>query len=145
MAMANFTKSEPLQGTVLLKAECEVLQVNKEMDLAQLQSGISNGQTSQDISVLLEMVEVLCMEGEIACKEENGNYVYELRLDEDSMQKMTEKIVPEVVNYAVTFKEGSMEIVIEEESVSSIDIEISGKLQLFITELPIKIGAEFSF
>lgn len=145
MAITKLAEAETLNGTLFLQADCEILQINKQMDLAELQSGISDIQHAPNISVLLETVEVLCMEGNIACEEENGTYVYTLILDKDSMQKITAKMIPEIVDYAVTFTEGSIQIRIENERIHSIKIGIDGTLRLLIMELPIEISAKLLF
>lgn len=145
MALTKLAEAETLNGTLFLQADCELLQINKQMDLAELQSGIHDMQQAPNISMILETVEMLCMEENIACEEENGAYVYTLLLDKDSMQKITAKMIPEIVNYAVTFTEGSIQIRIENECIHSIKIGIDGALRFLITELPIEISAKLLF
>lgn len=98
-----------------------------------------------NLQQLPKIIGLLCMEGDISCTENGTSYVYRLVLDADFMKQLVESIVPEIVNYVVTLGEGSAELILEEERITSMKIVIKGDLNMIFTEVPMEIGAEFRF
>lgn len=141
----KFSDFENINGTVSLYANLGVLQMSKEVDLAQLKEGLSDVENPEDIQEIPAVIAFLCMEGDISCVEIDGKYVYTLSLNQDSMKKIASSIAPEIVNYVVNLTEGIAEVVIEDGSVSNMSVDIKGGLNLLVTEFPVEVGAEFIF
>lgn len=145
LAVNEFSDFENISGRAILKANLGVLEIDKEVDLAQLKEGLSDVENPTELKELPALVAFLCLEGDITCVEDNGAYIYTLSLNQDSMKKIASSIAPEIVNYVVKLTVGVAEVIVEDGTVSSMRIDIRGNLNLLLTELPIEVGAEFIF
>ena len=155
-ALEPLADTDALQGSVTIHANCGILKVNTTADLAELQSistgsGNSTGQESteiqnaDEIQALPELLAMMIMEGELSCTEKNGAYVYALVLNEETMSELAHTIMPEMVSYAVSYEKGSIELIVEEDNVSTISVEITGSMNAIFTKVPVSVGIEFDF
>lgn len=145
VAVEEFAKTEALSGRVVLHANLGILQMDKELDLAQMQQGLTDVENAKEVAQIPGLIALLCMEGDIRCEEYNGAYIYTLTLDQDVMKTIASSIVPEIVNYVVTLTTGVAEVVVEDGSIQLMRMDIIGKMNLLISEVPIEVGAEFVF
>ena len=147
-AGVSFLGKESVDGTLYLTANCGILNVNHVSSLKELSAGGSGSHTlgiSVDVNAVTNFVALLCMEGDISCTGENGRFLYQLRLDRESMEILAQTIMPELVNYALDFTEGNAQIVLEGNAISSVKLEIQGTIDLLISKVPAKIGVEIEF
>lgn len=145
VAFDKLTKQEPIQGSVALKANCGVLHLENTFNLSDIKSKEMESVDEEGLGNLPAAIGFLCMEGEIRSTETTQGHVYTLALDEDSMQKISEMVVPELVNYVIEFTEGKVEVLLEKESISSMKIEIGGSVRVLFTDVPVEVEIEFSF
>lgn len=148
IAFDRFTKQETLNGTVTLSANCGIINFNRTYNLKDFENIENTGEVSVDtegVENLPAMIGLLCMEGEISCTELGTGYEYKLALDEVTMQKMAEMVVPDLVNYIVTMTEGTVIVTLENDSVSAIVIEIEGSIKVLFSEVPAEVGVIFEY
>lgn len=132
-------------GTVTLSANCGIINFNHIYDLKDLATKEIDSMDTEAVENLPAMIGFLCMEGEISCTEVNTGYEYKLVLDKESMQKIAETVVPELVNYVVTMTDGMVVVMLENDSITSIEISIEGSINVLFTEVPAKVGAVFKY
>lgn len=148
LAFDKLTKQESVDGTVTLSANCGIINFKNTYNLSEFQTDsevVSDAEKLQGIENLPEMIGFLCMESEIRSEETTQGHAYTLRLDETSMQKISEMVVPELVDYVIDFSEGNVEILLAEESILSISISIDGSIRVLFSDIPAEVGVEFRF
>ena len=145
LATSRITNFDDLSGNVKLHANLGVLEMNKQVELAQLRDGLSDMENASEVKALPGFVAFLCMEGDISCVEKDGSYVYTLSLNQDSMKTIASAIVPEIINYVVELTVGTAEVIVTDGYITTTRMDIRGNLNLLISELPVEVGAEFIF
>lgn len=147
LAFDKLAKQESVDGTVTLHANCGMINFENTYNLSEFQTDSevsSDTEKLQDIENLPEMIGLLCMESEIRSEETSQGNVYSLRLDETSMQKISEMVVPELVDYVIDFKEGNVEILLGDEAILSMSISINGSIRVLFSDVPAEVGVEFN-
>jgi len=145
VAFEQFQKKESRDGTVTLHANCGLINFTNKFDLATFQQNETTSMNTEEIHNLPAMIAVLCMEGEIRCIESEEGFEYTLSLDEESMQKITEMVIPEVVNYVMQLTDGVAKVMVVENSILSIEITIKGNVNILITKVPMEVGVKFQY
>lgn len=145
MALEPFSDMDKINGTVALTVDCGLIQMDTEMNLSDLKTENTEITNAVDVKQLPEMIALLCLEGDISCTEDGDAYVYKLVLDADFMERLAETIAPELVNYVISFTEGSAELTLEGEGITSMKIVVKGNVNVLFTEIPMEVGAEFIF
>lgn len=145
LAFGEFFEQQEIKGGVELRANCGIIQFQNTYDLEQLQMEGNGLQNAGEIKGIPEIAAFLCMEGDISCTKNGTTYVYELELQEDSMEQLAEIIVPEIVNQVISFGNGTITITIEEGQIHSMDINIGGTLSVLFSQIDAEIGAKFDF
>ena len=145
LAFDKFTKQENLDGTVKLEVNCGLIHLANTYALSELGSNKIESVDEKGIENLPALIGVLCMESEIRSIENEQGHAYTLTLDETAMQKISEMVVPELVNYVIDFKAGKAEVVLAEENISTIKIEINGSIKVLFSDVPAEVRVEFTF
>ena len=68
-----------------------------------------------------------------------------MTLDADRMQEVAEMIAPEIAEYAVHLSKGDMTLVVLDETLSSMEVSIKGKINAIILEIPVSVAVKFTF
>lgn len=145
LALAPVTDMEAIDGTLKLTVDCGLIQLDTEMKLPDMKTS-SAGQIDPDqLQTLLEMLGGLCVEGDISCTQQGNVYFYALELDLQAMQQLSQMILPELAQYGSNLTEGSVTVTLENNAVASMTVSIKGKISALITQIPISVGAEFTF
>ena len=145
LALVPLADMEAIDGSLALHVDCGLLQLDTEMKLSDLKTSASGQIDPEQLHNLPEMIGLLCMEGEIRCTPKGNAYIYTLELDEGAMQQLSRMILPELAQYSGNLSEGTVTILLEGETVSTMDISIEGKINALITQIPITVGAIFTF
>ena len=97
------------------------------------------------MDAVTNFVSLLCMEGEISCTNENDSFIYQLKLEPETMEILAQTLIPELVNYTLDFTRGNGEIILEKKSISAIKMDIQGNIDILISKIPasISVGIEF--
>ena len=147
-AIEPLSDMKNLKGTMSWKVSCGVLQINTKVDLAKLQSmkpednkGESEKEEdSYSAKAFIGLLYVMVMEGDLSCKEQNDAYVYELTLENPAMKELSETIAPEMIQYAVNFEKGSIQLEVEAEELSEITVGMNGSLNVLFTKVPVSFS-----
>lgn len=145
LALAPFADMDSIEGTLGLKVDCGLLQLDSRIELSELKTTSNQQIDSEKLQALPEMLGWLCMEGDIRCTQTGDTYEYTLVLDQEAMKELSQMILPEMANYAGDLSEGSVSIILEGDRVSSMRVSIKGKINALITQIPVAVNAEFSF
>ncbi len=144
LAFDKLTKQEMVDGKVTLDVNCGILHFENSYALSELETKEIESVDEKGVENLPAVIGFLCMESEIRSIETTRGHAYTLTLDEASMQKISEMVVPELVNYVIDFTEGNVEIMVEEDSISSIKIEIGGDVNILFSEIPMEVFVHFN-
>lgn len=145
LALAPFADMDSIDGTLALTVDCGLLQLDSRIELSELKTSSNNQLDPAKLQALPELLGWLCMEGDIRCARTGDTYEYTLALDQRSMEDLSQMILPEMANYAGDLSEGSVSIILEGDSVSTMRVSIKGKINALITQIPVAVDAEFSF
>ena len=141
-AAKKMSQEGNIEGTVYISANCGTLKISNRSTLKELQKNSGNSDISINIESISDIITLLCLEGDISCSEQGEEYSYHLQLSKEAMQTLTERLVPEIVNYVVTFTNGSATIVLKEENISSVEIEIGGSVNILSVDIPANVSAK---
>jgi len=145
LALAPFTDMESIEGTLALTVDCGPLQLDTQMALSDLKTA-SNSQLDPDkLKALPEVLGLMCMEGDLSCTKEGSAYVYRLVLDQPAMQELARMILPELAQYVGNLTEGEATIRLENDAITSMKVSIEGKVSALLVQIPVTVGAEFTF
>ena len=139
IAFDKFSKEAKTDGTVALDINCGLLHIENTYPISELKVKDIESIDEKEIENLPAVIGFLCMESEIRSIETTQGHAYTLTLDNASMQKISEMIVPELVNYVIEFTAGNIEILLEQNEISSIAVEINGNVNILFTEIPMEV------
>ena len=145
-AATRFAGKETLDGTFQINANCGILKLEHNGSLEELQKSSSNNLgISVSMDAVTNFLSLLCMEGEISCTNENDTFIYQLKLEQETMEILAQTLIPELVNYTLDFTRGNAEIILEKRSISAIKMDIQGNIDILISKIPasISVGIEF--
>ena len=107
-----------------------------------LLDNIGGSSASYDAMRLMTFIYEVCMEGDFECTEIEGRYLYSLALDEEAIDTLAYKMMPEAETMDVFFDGGSVVIAVENGSIQSVKVTCSGTLSILMIEEPVNLGAE---
>lgn len=145
LAFAPFADMKSIDGTLDLAVDCGLLQLDSRIELSDLKTTSNSQIDPEKLQALPEMLVWLCMEGEIACTQSGDSYVYTLALDQASMKDLSRMILPELAQHSGALTEGSASIILDDGKIMSMNVSIEGKISALIAQIPIAVGAEFTF
>ena len=145
LALAPFADMESIAGTLELTVDCGPLQLDTQMTLSDLKTTSNSQIDPEQLQTLPEVLGLMCMEGDISCTKEGGAYVYRLVLDQPAMQELARMILPELAQYVGNLTEGEATIRLENDAITSMKVSIEGKVRALLVQIPVTVGAEFTF
>lgn len=169
-AVLALEQQETLTGTLTLSADCGPLTLDKTLGLVcwqlegkRIYSIQENGMAlyycdgtfcdgqGRSLSLqgenasavkLPEMLLAICLGLRADCREIQGEYVYRFSLDGDTMEKLAYAIAPEAEKLPISLTEGSLEILLAQDRIQSLNVRIGGSLSLVLTQVDVAIGGE---
>lgn len=145
VAFADIGSQEVPEGMVTLSANCGMIQFKKNYDFSELHNGTADVENAAEIEHLPDMIALLCMEGEISCTEESDGYLYTLKLNKNTMEEITEMVIPDGIDQFIKLTKGNVEIRLKDNAICSIEIGIAGTVQSLFSKIPSQVGVEFIF
>ena len=93
-----------------------------------------------DMTRMLGLAYYLCFNGDLSCQGDR----YRLELNQAGMEQVLYAIAPETADMALTLEEGALELIMAGDAISSVNIAISGQVDLVITQVEIaaRVGME---
>jgi hypothetical protein len=95
-----------------------------------------------DAVELLAIAYELCLQGNFRCLEINDSYIYSFALDEAGMTKIAALIAKESQDLAIRFENGSVQLVMQENTLESIRFACDGELDVLLSKVPVALSAE---
>lgn len=169
-AFLALEEQESLCGALTLSADCGPLALDKTLDLFCWQvegkriyslqengtglyygnGSLCDGQghslslTAENASAakLPEMLLALCLRLTADCQQSQGKFVYRFTLDGDAMEELTNAIAPEAEKLPISLETGTLELVLAQDRIQSLNIRIQGSLSVLVTKVDVAIGAE---
>ena len=145
LALPPLADTESIDGTLELTVDCGLLQVDTDLKLSDMKTTSGSQLDPDKLQALPEILGWLCMEGNISCTPREDAYVYALELDQQGMQDLSRMILPELSQYGGNLTEGSVTVILKNNSITSMNVSIKGKISALIAQIPIVIAAEFTF
>ena len=143
LALAPLGDMASLEGTLALAVDCGVLQLDTQVQLSDLQTDAGGQLDPELLRELPEVVGVLCTQGDIRCTRNGNGYVYTLELDQQGMQELARRILPELAQYSGNLTKGSVTITLAHNAVTSMAVFIQGKISAWIAQIPLSVRAEY--
>lgn len=144
-ALAPFGDMEAINGTVVLTVDCGPVQLDTQLKLSDLKSSSDRRIDPAQLQALPEMLGWLCMEGDLRCTQLGDSYEYTLKLDRQAMGQLAGMILPELAQYSGNLTEGIVTLRLTTGTITSMKVAIEGNISVWITQVPISLGAEFTF
>lgn len=94
---------------------------------------------------LLDIAWQACMNGDLACSTANENDVYTLSLDEAGIQAVAYAIAPETQNMDLFLDSGSIQLVVGQDSLQSIELRCRGSVQVLFSSVDASFEARLEF
>lgn len=106
-------------------------------------SVIKEDQDLTDRAHLLEVLVQICQNGEFECTDTgNDTWLYSLTLDEEAMKSVVFAAVPEAETMDITFSEGSVQILLEDNVITEMKCSCTGGLSELAEAAPVTISAD---
>ena len=94
---------------------------------------------------LLDIAYRACMNAEVSSSETGKERTLTVSLDKKGMEEVACAIAPEAGQLGITFEHGSVQIVIRDGKIHSINAYCDGTMQVVITDVSVSFGAELVF
>lgn len=94
---------------------------------------------------LLDIAYQVCMNGELACSTANENDVYTLSLDEAGIKAVAYAIAPETQDMDLFLDSGSIQLVVGQDSLRSIELRCRGSVQVLFSSVDAAFEARLEF
>lgn len=174
-AWTDLSQEESFTSNVTLAVECSPISLNESIkyertlvegekigcirknDLAVYfangsfcdQNGVSlNAEDSEltDRAHLIEVLYQVCLNGEFKCADTgNDTWLYTLTLDEAAMKEVAYAAAPKMQTLPVTLTSGSIQITVENTSITELDLSCTGGLDAVTEKAPVTVSAKMSF
>lgn len=95
-----------------------------------------------DAVELLGIAYELCLKGNFRCTEVNDSYIYSIVLDEAGMKQIAGLIARESADMAILFENGSLQLVIQNNTLESVRFACDGELDVLLTKVAVALSAE---
>ncbi|MGN0298006.1 MAG: hypothetical protein ACI4C1_02285 [Lachnospiraceae bacterium] len=173
-AWQTLNRDEFIHSSLLLKADCGPVTLNDHLDYyrwndngMQISSIQKNGYAlyftdtticnqngkiilaadaaNIEAAKLLDIAYEACLNATLECREENGQYIYSLSLDEEGMKTVVYAIAPEAEKMDITFDSGSIQVVVGDDQIQSVNISCGGNVQIVLSSADVVFEAKMEF
>ena len=98
-----------------------------------------------DAAELLGFAYDACMNASADCIKTGNRYIYTLSLNEAGMETVAYAITPETEKLNISFDSGSIRVVITGETIESVQIQVSGSVQIVLSSADVEMVAKLEF
>lgn len=98
-----------------------------------------------DAAQLLDIAYTACMNASADSTVKGSQYIYTLSLNEEGMEAVAYAIAPEAEKLNISFASGSIQVIILDERIESVEITVSGSVQIVLSSADVSIGATLAF
>ena len=170
----DLMSADPLGAELILSADCGPLVLNESLELYRWDFGEeeifsvqengyalyftddticdSKGNSiptasaaNIDAARLLDIAYTACMNASADSTVKGSQYIYTLSLNEEGMEAVAYAIAPEAEKLNISFASGSIQVIILDERIESVEITVSGSVQIVLSSADVSIGAKLEF
>ena len=94
---------------------------------------------------LLDIVYLVCLEGDFTSEEQAGVYTYRVALSSRAMDDMLAAVAPEAEKLEIDFTDSFAEVTIEDDTVVSLRISCGGSVKVLLTSASADVAADITF
>ena len=94
---------------------------------------------------LLDIVYLVCQNGDFELTREAGTYTYKLTLDERSMDALLQALAPDAAKLDITFEDCYAELTLTDETVSKLSVSCGGAVKVLLTQAGASVSADITF
>lgn len=94
---------------------------------------------------LLDIVYLVCQNGEFELSQEGETYTYRLSLDERSMDSLLEALAPDAAKLDMTFEDSYAEVTLTDGTVSKLSVSCGGAVKVLLTQAGASVTADITF
>ena len=94
---------------------------------------------------LLDIVYLVCQNGEFELSQEGETYTYRLTLDERSMDALLEALAPDAAKLDMTFEDNYAEVTLTDGTVSKLSVSCGGSVKVLLTQAGASVTADITF
>ena len=173
-AWQTLSRADSIGAKLLLKADCGPVTLDDRLDFyrwndggTQISSIQKNGYalyftdtmicnqngsvisaadaTTVEAAKLLDIAYQTCLNAQLDCSQAGGNYTYTLSLDEDGMEAVAYAIAPAAEGMDLLFDSGSIQVMICEDQIQSIEVNCGGTVQIVLSNAKVAFEARMEF
>ena len=82
------------------------------------------------------------MKGKASCTEQDGSSLYSLRLSSDDLSETAHTTLPASAELDVGYTDGTLEILVRDDTIETIRLSCNGTLHLLFTDAPVSFSCE---
>ena len=94
---------------------------------------------------LLDIVYLVCQNGDFELTQEGGTYTYKLTLDDQSMDALLQALAPDAAKLDITFEDCYAQVEIKDETVSKLAVSCGGAVKVLLTQAGASVTADITF
>lgn len=98
---------------------------------------VTDQEPAVDAVQMLGLIYHLCLNGELSCEAD----VFRLSLDQEGMEAIAYLIAPQAQSLNIDFRSGSLELVMDDEDIRSIQVQCDGSVDVLLTKISVGVGA----
>ena len=145
VAWMDYNGKDEVKGTVSLDTSCGPIVFKAELPWSSKGMETEEIINPEEIVELPEVIYTICLEGDFSCEKKANSYIYTLQLEEDTIKKLAGMISPEVVTETVNLSNGNIYVTVENEKVSSLEVDIEGTIMVLLVEVEASVNAVYTF
>ena len=138
-------KAEEKEGNVRLNASCGPININTELDWSDIAKGLSNNENASNMKNIPNVICEICINGEFTIKKLGESHIYQLEMNDETMNRLAEMLVPELKNQAANFTKAVVKVEVVNNEIQMIDIELNGSMKVLFSEIDTSIETEIVF
>ena len=94
---------------------------------------------------LLDVVYLVCQNGDFESTDDGGVYRYRVTIDSRSMDDLLAVLAPDAQDLDIDFTDSSVEVTIEDDVVTKLSISCGGSVKVLLTQASASVDAEITF
>ena len=94
---------------------------------------------------LLDIVYLVCQNGDFEASQDGETYTYKLTLDERSMDSLLEALAPDAAKLDITFEDCYAAVTLTDDTVSKLSVSCGGSVKVLLTQAGASITADITF
>mgnify|MGYP007008500569 FL=1 len=94
---------------------------------------------------LVDIIYLVCQNGDFELTQEGGTYTYKLTLDDQSMDEILAALAPDAEKLDITFENCYAEVTLTDDTVSKLSVSCGGSVKVLLTQAGASVTADITF